>query len=169
MSKASRSERKECRIQNLERELASVKKEMAKIRQQKTVHLDDKQMQSFLDGLIEQMELSTNEIADKISKSITVNTMQKQPKDGFSLFMKCSIAILFFSFTGCCVIGLFSTWEHFWNEGWMSRMALFVVAIAGFDCFILGIEICREKDRNYIVSLFSALVALAALVVTLAN
>lgn len=169
MSKASRSERKECRIQNLERELASVKKEMAKIRQQKTVHLDDEQMQSFLDGLIEQMELSTNGIADKISKSITVNTMQKQPKDGFSLFMKCSIAILFFSFTGCCVISLFSTWEHFWNEGWMSRMALFVVAIAGFDCFILGIEICREKDRNYIVSLFSALVALAALFVTLTN
>lgn len=48
-------------------------------------------------------------------------------------------------------------------------MALFVVAIAGFDCFILGIEIFREKDRNYIVSIFSALVALAALVVTLTN
>ena len=169
MSKASRSERKECRIQNLERELASVKKEMAKIRQQKTVHLDDKQMQSFLDGLIEQIELSTNEIADKIPESETGNTMQKQPRDVFSLFMKCSIGLLFLCFTGCFVIGLCNVWEHFWNEGWISRMALFVVAIAGFDCFILGIEIFREKDRNYIVSIFSTLVALAALVVTLTN
>ena len=154
MSKASRSERKECRIQNLERELASVKKEMAKIRQQKTVHLDDKQMQSFLDGLIEQMELSTNEIVDKIPESETGNTMQKQPRDGFSLFMKCSIAILFFSFTGCCVIGLFSTWEHFWNEGWMSRMALFVVAIAGFDCFIGNRNMQRKRSKLYCITIF---------------
>ena len=35
------------------------------------------------------------------------------------------------------------------------------------DCIILGIDIFKEKDRNYIISLFSALVALVALVVTL--
>ena len=30
-----------------------------------------------------------------------------------------------------------------------------------------GIEVLREKDRNYIVALFSALVSLVALIVTL--
>lgn len=35
------------------------------------------------------------------------------------------------------------------------------------DCIILGIDIFKEKDRNYIISLFSALVALVALIVTL--
>ena len=50
---------------------------------------------------------------------------------------------------------------------WGHRIALFIVAIADFDCLLLGIEILKEKDRNYIVALFSALVALVALIVTL--
>lgn len=36
-----------------------------------------------------------------------------------------------------------------------------------FDCIVLGFDIIKEKDRNYIISLFSALVALVALVATL--
>ena len=32
---------------------------------------------------------------------------------------------------------------------------------------VLGIDIWREKDRNYLISIFSSLVALVALVITL--
>jgi len=47
------------------------------------------------------------------------------------------------------------------------QFAVVMMGILGFDCIILGVEVLREKDRNYIVALFSALVSLVALIVTL--
>lgn len=167
MSKSSKAERKEDSIQALERELASVKKKNVELQQQKTVLMNDAQIQSFFDELTKRIEWSTNKIIDEIPKSVAFHTVQKQPKDGFSLFMKCSIGVLFISFALGIAYGLWNIWEQYWNKGWMNRMALFIIAIAGFDCLVLGIEIFREKDRNYIVSLFSALVAFIALIVAL--
>ena len=167
MSKPSKSERKEDRIQSLERELANQKKKNFELQQQKTVRLNDEQLQNFLDELTERIEWSTNRIVDETTKTTVVHTTVNHPNDGFSYFMKLSIAILFFVFAGMIAYSLFNIWGEFWNAGWARRIALFIVAIAGFDSFILGVEILKEKDRNYIVSLFSALVALVALIVAL--
>lgn len=167
LSKPSKSERKEERIQSLERELAYQKKKNAELQQQKTVRLDNEQLQGVLDELTQRIVWSTNKIVDEVPKTTVVYTTKNQPNDGFAVFIKLVIASLFFAVTSVIAISLYSTWRELWNTGWISRIVLFFVAVIGFDCFILGIEILKEKDRNYIVSLFSALVALVALIVTL--
>ena len=167
MSKPSKSERKEDRIQSLERELANQKRKNAELQQQKTIRLNDEQLQRFLDDLTQRIEWSTNKIVDETPKTTVVHTTESQPKDGFSLIIKWIIAGLFFTVSIAMGYLLYSIWGEFWNAGWGSQIALLIVAVTGFDCFLLGVEIIKEKDRNYIISLFSALVALVALIFTL--
>ncbi len=166
-SKISKSERKDNRIQKLEQELAKLKKKNAEIQQQKTVRLNDEQLQDFLDELTKLIEWSTNRIVDETPRSITDKSQKCQKIDGFSYMIKWLIAIPFFIVTLAIAYLLYSFGGELWNTGWANRVTLFFVAIAGFDCAALGIEILKEKDRNYVVSLFSALVALVALIVTL--
>lgn len=52
MSKPSKAERKEDRLQQLERQLAEQKKKNAELQKQKTIRLDDEQVESFLDSMI---------------------------------------------------------------------------------------------------------------------
>ncbi|MDE6019462.1 MAG: hypothetical protein K2H01_00480 [Ruminococcus sp.] len=166
-SKSTKSERKEDRIQCLEREIANLKKKNTELQQQKTVRLNDEQLQGFLDKLTQRIEGSTNRIVDETPRLITVQSQQQQENDGFSVLIKFIIASLFFAVAIVIAYSLYRAWGELWSAGWISRIVLFIVAIAGFDSFVLGVEILKEKDRNYIVSLFSALVALVALIVTL--
>lgn len=167
MSNSSKSDRKENRIRQLEKELSEQKKKTIELQKQKTIRLDDDQVEGFLDDLTQQIEWSTNRIVDETPRSIIVKPQENQKSDGFSCFIKWSIAILFFIVAIAIIYSLCSIWREFWDKGWANRIALFVVAISGLDCLFLFIEILREKDRNYIISLFSALVALVALIVAL--
>lgn len=167
MPKMSKSERKEDKIQALERELASIKKKNAELQQQKTVLLNDAQLENFLDELTDRIEWSTNRIVDEIPQSMAVKSQEWQKNEGFSTILKWMIGIPFFMFALCIVYLLDNHWKEYWNLGWNHRILLFVLVIAVFDFITLGVEIIKEKDRNYIVSLFSALVALVALIVAL--
>lgn len=167
MSKPSKAEQNEERIQRLERELTEQKKKNTELQQQKTIRLNDEQLQGFLDDLTQRIEWSTNKIIDEMPKTAIIHTTEKQPEDGISTVIKWIIASLFFIVTIAIGYSLYSVWREFWNAGWINRVALFIVAFAGFSCLMLAVEIIREKDRNYIISLFSALVALVALIVTL--
>lgn len=166
MSNSSKSERKENRLQQLEKELAKQKKKTIELQKQKTIRLDDDQVEGFLDDLTQRIEWSTNRIVDESPKTI-VQSNKNIPQDGFSFIIKLVIASFFFVTTVAIGCLLYNVWNEFWSNGWINRIALFVVAISGFGCLFLGIEILREKDRNYIISLFSALVALVALIVAL--
>lgn len=166
MSNSSKSDRKENRIHQLEKELAEQKKKNAELQKQKTIRLDDEQVEGFLDDLTQRIVWSTNRIVDESPKTI-VQSNKNIPQDGFSFVIKLVIASFFFVTTVAIFCLLYNVWNDFWSNGWINRIALFVVAISGFDCLFLCIEILREKDRNYIISLFSALVALVALIVTL--
>ena len=167
MSKPSKSERKEDRIQSLEKELAKQKRINVELRQQKTVRLNDEQLQDFLDDLTQRIEWSTNRIVDETPKTTMVHATEIQRNDGFSFIIKWIVASLFFAVSITIAYSLYSIWGEFWSAGWTNRIALFIVAVVSFDCFILSIEIIKEKDRNYIIALFSALVAFVALIVTL--
>lgn len=167
MSKPTKSERREDRINNLERENASLKKKNAELQQQKTVQLNDEQLQKFLDDLTQRIEWSTNRIVDEMPRSISVRLQENKENDGVSYFIKLLIAIPFFAVAIVIVYSFYGLWSDFWEAVWASRVALFTIAIIVFDCAALGIEVLREKDRNYIVSVFSALVALVALIVAL--
>lgn len=166
MSNSSKSERKENRLQQLEKELSEQKKKTIELQKQKTIRLDDDQVDGFLKDLTQRIEWSTNRIVDESPKTI-VQSNKNIPQDGFSFIIKLVIASFFFVTTVAIGCLLYNVWNDFWSNGWINRIALFVVAISGFDCLFLCIEILREKDRNYIISLFSALVALVALIVTL--
>lgn len=167
MSNSSKSDRKENRIHQLEKEVSEQKKKTIELQKQKTIRLDDDQVEGFLDDLTQRIEWSTNRIVDETPRSIIVKPQENQKSDGFSYFIKWSIAILFFTVAIAIIYSLYSICGEFWDTGWANRVALVIVAIAGFDCAALGIEILKEKDRNYIISLFSALVALVALIVAL--
>lgn len=167
MPKPSKSERKEDRIQILEREIANVKKKNTELQQQKTVLLNDTQLQNFLDELTDRIEWSTNRVVDEMPRSIAIKSQEWQENDGFSTILKWMIGMPFFVFAISIGYSLYNHWGEFWCLGFEHKISLFVVAIAVFDCIALGIEIIREKDRNYVVSLFSALVALIALILTL--
>ena len=97
MSNSSKSERKQNRLQQLEKELAEQKKKNAELQKQKTIRLDDEQVEGFLDDLTQRIEWSTNRIVDETPRSIIVKPQENQKSDGFSYFIKWSIAILFFT------------------------------------------------------------------------
>lgn len=169
MSKPSKSERKEERIQMLEKENSNLKKKNAELMRKTTVSLDEEQLKHFMNELTERIEWSTNRIVDETPKSVTVFQADtaKQSDDGFAYFIKWIIAIPFFAVAVLSSYFLFSNWSTYWSIDWTNRFALIFTGIIVFDSACLGVEILREKDRNYIISLFSALVALVALIVSL--
>lgn len=166
-SKQSKNGRKEDKIQQLEREIVHLKKKNLELQQQKTVRLNDAQLQEFLDELTQRIEWSTNRIVDEPPRTTVVHSNDAPHSDGLSFFMKWLIAIPFFVVAIAIAYTLYCVWGEYWSIGWTNRISLFVVGIASFDCLALGIEILKEKDRNYIVSIFSALVAIVALIVSL--
>lgn len=167
MPKQSKSERKEDKIQILERELADIKKKNVELQQQKTVLLNDEQLQSFLGELTDRIVWSTNRVIDEMPRSININPQSFQRDDSCSRILKFGIGIPFFMIA--VLIGNFlnDIYGEYWNSGWTGKFYVIILVIATLDCLTLGVEIFKAKDKNYIVSLFSALVALVALIVAL--
>ena len=138
------------------------------VEENKNVRLDEAQLTKFLDELTERIEWSTNRIVDETApKRVVIQPRETTNTDGFSWLLKCSIGLPIMLFG----IGLFAAlWQSadlYWKQGWNMRAVVIFLGIAAFNCLCLGVEIFREKDRNYIVALFSALVSLVALIVTL--
>lgn len=153
--------RKKYEIQQLKKELAEEREKVAALQQQQTVKLDEKQVQDFLDELSDRIDRITYE-----NKTRVVIT-DKTKMDGFSYIFKLFIGTSFVFFSFMITFVLIKMWGYFWDNGWTGIAALGFVAMADIDCFILGVGIFKEKDRNFIIALFSALVALAALIVAL--
>ena len=162
--KVLRSQR-EKRIRTLEAELACTRKMIEK---NKTTCLDEAQLTKFLDELTERIEWATNRIVDETApKQVVVQPAKTTNTDGFSWLLKCSIGIPIMLFGIGLFIVLWQSANLYWAQGWNMRLVVTFLGITAFDCLCLGVEIFREKDRNYIVALFSALVSLVALIVTL--
>lgn len=153
------------KIQELQNELNKTKEELDffKSNQDNTVRLDDKQLQE----IIYNINFDSEEIADRISQCNSTNQNSDNRKDMFSAGIRFGLAALFIIFAIVLGYNTVMQWSALWNQGLTYRITLFFMCIISFDCIMLGIDIFMEKDRNYIISLFSALVALVALVVTL--
>lgn len=170
MARPSKSERKEDRIQELERELKFEKKRNRELQQQKIVRLDEEQLEQFLEELTKRSDGRTEHIAQEIQdKKMTVNvhTGERNREDWFSTALKIVLATLFIAAGIAVIYGLTQIWGKYWSIGWVEKASLLIIGTASIVCILIGIDIHREKDRNYMVSLFSALVALVALIVTL--
>lgn len=131
-----------------------------------TVRLDAEQENRLLDELTQRMEWSTDRIVDEVKPHYVVNAPENK-SDGFSLLIKCIIGIPILIFGAAIACFLYQNAATYWQQGFSTQFAVVMIGILGFDCIVLGIEVLREKDRNYIVALFSALVSLVALIVTL--
>lgn len=115
MSKPSKSERKEDRLQQLERQLAEQKKKNTELQKQKTIRLDDEQVESILDSMTQRIEWSTNRIIDESQKPIAIQTNEKTQQDGFSFAIKWSIASFFFIVTLVIGYWLYRIWVNYWG------------------------------------------------------
>lgn len=135
-------------------------------RQTVTVRLDAEQETRLLEELTKRVGWSTNRIVDEVKPHYIVNAPENK-SDGFSLLIKCIIGIPILIFGAAIIFYLFQNAVGYWEQGFSMQFAVVMMGILGFDCLVLGVEILREKDRNYIVALFSALVSLVALIVTL--
>lgn len=157
----NKAELMEERIQQLENELSEMREKLnANIQ---TVHLDDQQLDDLSQQITESIEWSTNRIVDE-SKPRTI-IVSKNKHDAFSCFIKIALCILFIGF---CILGfytLFRNWSTFYVGGFVNIAAIGTIILVFLACFAIGVDIWCEKDRNYLVALFSALVSLVALIV----
>lgn len=163
-SKKSKCSKQEQRIQQLEDEIADLKRDLQQ--QTRIVQFDEQQIEKYLNEIINKLDVSTNKICDEINQA--VKSIKKPRSDDISFLLKLLVAALCFVIAIVFLCCIFSGFTLLGN-GESGRAMLFILCSAGF-CLaftMLGWEIIKEKDRNYIVSLFSAVVALTALVVTI--
>lgn len=153
------------RIEKLQNELdnARTELEILKSNQNNTVRLDNEQLQEFLYNI----NYNSEEIIDEIRRCNSTKQNSDDRKDAFSAAIKIGLASLFIIFAAVLGYNTVTQWSSFWSQGTNYRISLLFMCVIVFDFLILGVDIFREKDRNYIISLFSALVALVALIVTL--
>lgn len=155
---------KDDQIRNLEQEIERQKKIINELQQKNTIFINNEQVQNFLDELTERMEYSTDKIINGMPKERAVYSTKDQSNDGLSFVIKLIIGLTFIAAALLIGYSLYKIWGEIWSGNWLNKIILIIFAVIPFDCIYLGVEIIREKDRNYIISLFSSLIALVALI-----
>ena len=54
-----------------------------------------------------------------------------------------------------------------WNSDFYNNLTVIILIALGIVLIVLGASIIKIDDRNYLISIFSAIVALAALIVSI--
>ena len=143
----------------------SKKKESNQKKDTLTVQVTGEQIKLLFDEMLHNCEWSTNKIIDEIGRRPPI-VVRDVKKDTFSTVLRFVLAGLFFLF-GVGLIGtVLHNWSHFWIGGANNIAVVCVLFVGAISCSC-GVDLYHEKDRNYIVSLFSAIVSLVALVVVI--
>ncbi len=163
-SKKAKCYKQEQRIKQLENEVEDLKRALEQ--QTKTVQFDEQQIEKILAKITNEIDISTNKICDEVNQA--VKSIKEPRSDDISFLLKLVLTALCFSIAIVCFWCIFSGFTLLKNGDSNSAMLLIIIGAVFYLAFtMLGLEIFKEKDRNYIVSLFSAVVALTALFVTL--
>lgn len=128
------------------------------------IKLDEKQLDDFAYQL--------NNMLDNYSDIIARSNQRLDDHIAFSRTSKLIRLLIFISFLGLgiwLVIGVIQNWNKVITSPFSlpAFLAGILVLIIGIVCFIVAIDIKHESSKNYIISLFSAIVAIVALIVTL--
>ena len=148
------------------------KKITARIRKEKEtekpITINPEQVEEFKQAVVELVEWSTNRIVDESKPACHGSGIQIKDKEEktFSNTVKFLLAALFIGIGVLADYFLFSNWKTFWVGGVQNVAVIFIILLS-FVCIALGISIFKEKDRNYIVAMFSAIVSLVALIVSI--
>ncbi len=138
-----------------------------KQKEQQTIKLDDEQVKSIIDEITELTEWSTNKIVDESHPIMNnIECKNHSAKDSFSVIIRIVLALVFWIFGIFIFNSVVQNWSDYWIGG-INNFATIVLLIIPVICLFLGIDVIKEKDKNYLISLFSALVSLTALIVAI--
>lgn len=127
-------------------------------------HLNDSEKR-FLRTVLYQ---SGSKISDKIVKDLSATLSEEKPQrnDLFSLLIKivlsASFGLVAFFLGASIILG----WQKLWVGG-LQNFGVIILLSYCVTFVVIAIDIWREKDRNYLISIFSCLVALSAFLLTL--
>ena len=100
-------------------------------------------------------------------KSTEIASLKTGEQESFlDCIIRWMLAMGFISFGALLGYKFGVNWSNYWTIPFGKIRFVFLM-LDCLACIVLGISILREKDRNYLMSVFSALVSLAALVVTM--
>ncbi|MBE6836370.1 MAG: MFS transporter [Ruminococcaceae bacterium] len=135
---------------------------------EKPITINPEQVEEFKQDVVDLVEWSTNRIVDESKPACYGPGIQIKEKEEkiFSGIVKFLLAALFVGIGVLADYFLFSNWKTYWIGGVQNVAVIFMILLS-FVCIALGISIFKEKDRNYIVAMFSAIVSLVALIVSL--
>lgn len=162
-SKKAKCNEQEQRIQQLEQEVEDLKRELEN--QDRVIKFDEQQIEKYFDKITNKLDVSTDRLCEEVN--LVVKSMKEPKTDEIANFLKLIIAGLSAIVSISIIIYIYNAWKLYWNNGCSGWYWLFVHISYCIAFCLLACEIFKEKDRSYIVSLFSAVVALAALFVTL--
>lgn len=128
------------------------------------VHLDDAQLQLLIGALSQSIDQASNKAIDDLSKALAQDKSKRN--DVFSQVVRVILSCLFVGFGVILLIAIIARWSTIWTGG-LQNFAVAIVLIYCAIFIVLGIDIFREKDRNYLITIFSSLVTLGALIVAL--
>lgn len=131
------------------------------------LYINEKQ----LNKLIQCIKLSHDDQYEKISNIIMKinedNQKKEEINDGFSRFVRWLLTVLFCGFGSFLIFEIIISIKAIWKNSFINDLAVIILIFISVCCIALGICIHRIKNRNYLISVFSTLVALTALIVAL--
>lgn len=133
-----------------------------------TVKINQMQIEEIKENLTDLVEWSTNKIVDESKPTVIGTGLVEHNKEQtlFANIVKILLSVLFVSIGILLGYYLFSNRLVYWTDV-INKIALIAMSIVSIVCIALGISIFKEKDRNYIISMFSAIVSLVALIVSI--
>ena len=132
-------------------------------------NIDNVNMEIDYDKLAEAMSKVQNRQEDKYSGTREWMKFILSPIFWTLAFFSAVLAIVFLIYGACTLVGMVSAgldWVVAITSAIELFIGLFLVAVCAFS-WVSAKEIDEEKDRQYVASMFSNIVALVALIVSL--
>ena len=131
------------------------------------VQFNEKQLKFILNEIKLIHENQNEQINESLKAINDYNLEQNKIKDIFSRIVRWTMFSLFIVVGLMLCIGAISLLPSIWNDDFFNNSAIVILIVLGIILIILGISIIKINDRNYLISVFSSIVALAALIVSI--
>lgn len=131
------------------------------------IKIYDKQLNEFIKKIEIIHDSQNKKIEATLVRINNENKKNEEVNDGFSKFVRWLLTILFCGFGIFMILGTINSIKTLWNGNFINDLAVIILFIISICSIVLGISIHKIKNRNYLISVFSALVAFTALIVAL--
>lgn len=132
-----------------------------------SVKLNDKQLELVLKEIRSMHENQNDQINKSLKEIGDLNLIQNKVSDNFSRIVRWTMFSLFIVIGIILTLGVLINICTLLSPNIFNNIAVIILLILGIILIILGFSIIKIDDRNYLISVFSAIVALAALIVAI--